>query len=150
VAAVRAVVHDLRADSSTMPTPHESARSTTVYIVDDDAMVVRALARFLRSAGHTVETFDSAEAFLKRAPAPAGGCLLLDVCMPGMSGPELQLALLERGTQLELFFMSALDDLRLREQVLAAGARSWFSKPIDGELLLDAFASNRRMRNSAG
>ena len=133
-----------------MPTPHESARSTTVYIVDDDAMVCRALARFLRSAGHTVETFDSAEAFLRQAPEAAEGCLLLDVCMPGMSGPELQLALLERGTHLDLFFMSALDDLRLREQVLAAGARSWFSKPIDGEQLLSAFAGSGRSQRPTG
>ena len=111
-----------------------------VFIVEDDAMVARALARFLRSAGHAVETFASASEFLARQPEPQQGLLLLDVCMPGTSGPELQALLRSRRSALQIHFMSALDDKLVRESVLAAGARSWFAKPIDGEALLAAFA----------
>lgn len=132
-----------------MNAPPESAQSTTVYIVDDDPTVSRALARLLRSAGHQVETFDSARAFLARNPAPQRGFLLLDVCMPSTSGPELQAELLARGSELEVHFMSALDDAHVRERVLAAGARAWFTKPIDGEALLEAVAGRRRTRHSA-
>ena len=128
----------------------ESARAATVYIVDDDAMVRRALARLLRAAGHEVETFPSAGAFLARDPAPQSGLLLLDVCMPGMSGPELQERLLESGSTLPVHFMSALDDAHVRERVLAAGARAWFTKPVDGDALLAVLAGNRRANRSAG
>lgn len=108
----------------------------TVFIVDDDPTVCRALARFLRSAGLSVETFASAEAFLARQPLAEQGALILDVCMPSTSGPELQAELVARGTRLSIHFMSALDDDHVRESVLAAGARSWFTKPVDGEELL--------------
>jgi FixJ family two-component response regulator len=132
-----------------MDQPLESQTGATIFIVDDDAMVRRALARFLRSAGHSVETFGSAEAFLARDPAPERGFLLLDVSMPKKSGPELQAELRARGSALDVHFMSALDDALTRERVLAAGARAWFAKPIDGEALLAALASTRRSRHSA-
>jgi FixJ family two-component response regulator len=125
------------------------ARAPAVFIVDDDAMVRRALARFLRAAGLEVETFGSARAFLARDPQARSGFLLLDVSMPDMSGPELHARLRECGSQLAVHFMSALDDARLRERELAAGARAWFQKPIDGAFLLDAIARVPRVRASA-
>lgn len=112
----------------------------TVFIVDDDPTVCRALARFLRSAGHAVETFGSAQAFLAREPLPEQGVLILDVCMPATSGPELQAELVARGSRLAIHFMSALDDAHVRESVLAAGAHSWLTKPVDGEELLARLA----------
>ncbi len=60
--------------------------------------------------------------------------------MPGMSGPELQARLREAGSRLRVLFMSGLDDPRVRENVLEAGARAWFSKPVDGAQLLEALA----------
>jgi len=112
-------------------------------------MVRRALARFLRSAGHEVETFGSASAFLARDPRAQSGFLLLDVSMPDMSGPELHARLRECGSQLAVHFMSALDDAHVRERELAAGARAWFEKPIDGEFLLEAIARVPRRASSA-
>ena len=104
-----------------------------VFVVDDDATICRALERLLRSAGRAVESFPSAEAFLARTPAPNTGWLLVDVCMPQMSGPELQARLTARGSVLQVIFMSALDDQHVRASVLSAGARRFFSKPVDGE-----------------
>jgi FixJ family two-component response regulator len=126
-----------------------TAPAAPVFIVDDDATVCRALARFLRSAGHEVETFSSAGAFLARDPQPRSGFLLVDVTMPGMSGPELHERLRESGSRLAVHFMSARDDARVRDQQLAAGARAWFQKPIDGEFLLDAIARVPRRAGSA-
>jgi FixJ family two-component response regulator len=123
---------------------------STIFIVEDDAMVARALARFLRSAGLPVETFGSAEEFLARRPEARQGQLLLDVSLPGSSGPELQSQLRSRGSTLQLHFMSAVEDPGLRQSVLAAGARSWFTKPIDGAELLLAFAAQASGPRSAG
>ena len=124
-----------------MKAAKERPHGQSVFIVDDDAMVSRALARLLRSAGHQVETFSSAKAFLARDPAPATGFLLLDVSMPGMSGPELQERLVALGSRLNVHLMSALDDPHVRERALAAGARAWFSKPVDMDALLAAVAA---------
>jgi FixJ family two-component response regulator len=76
----------------------------TVYIVDDDVSVCRALRRLLKSAGHTVEVFNSAELFLEANP-PGPGCMVLDIRMPGLSGLELQ-------AELESKLESILNKLR--------------------------------------
>lgn len=123
-----------------MKAAHARPHGQPVFIVDDDAMVSRALARLLRSAGHEVETFSSAKAFLAREPAPDTGFLLLDVSMPGMSGPELHERLVTLGSRLQVHLMSALDDAHVRERALAQGARAWFSKPVDTDALLAAVA----------
>ena len=70
---------------------------SAVYLVDDDAGVLRALSRVLREAGWRVETFESAEAFLAQRDSPMEGCLVLDVTMPGLDGLELQQHLAEIG-----------------------------------------------------
>jgi FixJ family two-component response regulator len=132
--------HDSTAEPIPMKTAHVRTHGQPVYIVDDDAMVCRALARLLRSAGHEVETFSSGKAFLAREPAPAAGFLLIDVSMPGMSGPELQERLVALGSRLQVHLMSALDDAHVRERALAAGARAWFNKPVDTDALLAAVA----------
>lgn len=143
---MRILGQDSSADRSLMKPAPERPHGQTVYIVDDDAMVSRALARLLRSAGHEVETFSSAKAFLARDPAPDTGFLLLDVSMPGMTGPELHERLVARGTQLHVHLMSALDDAHVRERALAAGARAWFAKPVDTDALLAAVAGSSAVR----
>ena len=129
-----------------MKSAHERPHGESVYIVDDDAMVSRALARLLRSGGHEVETFSSAKAFLAREPAPATGFLLIDVSMSGMSGPELQERLVALGSRLRVHLMSALDDAHVRERALAAGARARVNKPVDTDALLAAVAGSAAER----
>ena len=124
--------------SRAMPSFPQPPDAATVFVVDDDPLVGRALERLLRSAGCAVETFASAHEFLAREPLPARGILLLDVQMPGMSGPQLHEHLRAKGSVLQVLFMSGLDAPRVRDEVLAAGARAWFQKPIEGEDLLRA------------
>lgn len=117
---------------------HESELRSRVFVVDDDPTIRRALERLLRSAGHVVEMFDSAEAFLERSPRPTSGTLILDVRMPGMGGVELQRQLVHEGFQPRILFLSSVDDPRTRNAALANGAHAWFSKPLDTEALLAA------------
>ena len=108
----------------------------TVFIVDDDASLCRALARLIDSAGWHAETFNSAQDFLHRAPFAGAGCLLLDVQMPGTSGPELQSRLGELGASLPVVFLTAHGDLPTGIKAMKDGAVDFLQKPVDGELLL--------------
>src|SRR5690349_18265502 len=76
---------------------HATQEHAIVFIVDDDDDVRRGLQRLVRSVGWRAEGFSNAQAFLARLPYAGVGCILLDIQMPGMSGPELQKALRERG-----------------------------------------------------
>ena len=71
-------------------------KSPTIFVIDDDDSVRKSLARLLRSAGLTVETFPSGEAYLERQPYDGLGCIVLDVCMAGLSGTDLQARLAEK------------------------------------------------------
>jgi len=122
----------------------EPLQQPTVYVIDDDVTLRRAIERLLRSAGHAVETFGSAEEFLARRPLPEEGALIVDVRMPSITGPELQEELIARRSSLAIYFISAVDDATTRKRVLDAGARGWFTKPLDGESLLHALAGPER------
>jgi FixJ family two-component response regulator len=135
------VIHD-EAGDRWMSASRDPEKGATVFVIDDDVTVCKALDRLLRSAGYDVETFTSAEAFLARHPHPGSGALILDVSMPVMSGPELQARLAAMDSDLEILFISAIDDARVRDAVLAAGARLWLTKPLDGEALLAALGSS--------
>ena len=91
-----------------------------IYVVDDDASMRRALERLLRSANFRVEAFSSAHEFLGRR-RPGGGCLLLDVRMPGMTGLELQQRLVSTEPGLPVILVTAHASERSRQQALAAG-----------------------------
>jgi FixJ family two-component response regulator len=116
-------------------TPH-------VAVVDDDDSVCRALARLLRSAGMTSESFATGDAFLAAFDAPRDGvrwrpgCLVLDVQMPGINGLDVQRRL--AGTNVPIVFVTAHDDLAVREQALAAGAHAYLHKPFDDEVFIGA------------
>jgi FixJ family two-component response regulator len=109
-----------------------------VSVVDDDESVRESLPDFLRSFGHEVRPFASADEFL-RCPENLDrtGCLILDVTMPGMTGPELQLELARRGLTVPIVFMSAHSDEVCR-QLLMRGAVACLSKPFCEHALLDA------------
>jgi FixJ family two-component response regulator len=111
---------------------------THVFIVDDDPSVLKALGRLVRAAGYQVEVFGSATEYLAREPPERPACLLLDVRMPGMNGPELQRAIEGTGRGLPVVFITGHGDDAVRAQVLAAGAVDVLSKPVDDAVLLAA------------
>ena len=123
-----------------MALPGPEAPSTTglatVFVVDDDDSLRRSLVRLLRSAGFNAEAFGSADEFLARLPFPGAGCILLDVQMPGVSGPDLHAELLARGVILPVVFLTAHGDLPTGIQAMKKGAVDFLQKPVDDELLV--------------
>lgn len=118
-----------------------SSPDSTVFVVDDDPAMRDSLRWLLESAGLAVETFPTAEAFLDRSQWPArAGCLVLDVRLPGMDGLELQKELRAREVDLPVILVSAYTDPDAIERAQSAGARAFFRKPFDDQLLLDAVA----------
>jgi len=111
----------------------------TVFIVDDDESVCRALGRLMKSVGYKkVETFNSVEAFLSRAPLEGPSVLILDLRMPGMGGIELQRHLRESGYQIPIVFISAHVDELARAKAMGTEALAFLKKPFDDEDLLAA------------
>jgi len=115
-----------------------NAAAQTVFVVDDDPGVLKALARLLREEGWRVETFASAEAFLTRLDQSAEGCLVLDVTMPGLDGLELQHRLAAAGKSLPIVFVSGHGDIPMSVQAIKAGATDFLTKPVKGEALVSA------------
>jgi FixJ family two-component response regulator len=106
-----------------------------VNVVDDDALVLRALDRLLRSAGFEVRTFPSSSDFLARTTAGQPGCVVLDLTMPGLNGLELQ----ERiGDACPVVFLSGNADVPASVKAMKAGAIDFLTKPVDREKLLAA------------
>jgi FixJ family two-component response regulator len=110
----------------------------TVFVVDDDPSVRRGLERLLRSAGYRAETFASAREFLQRGGLEAGGCLVLDVRMPGQSGLELHDVLRAGGHALPIIFITGHGDIPMAVRAMKAGAVDFLPKPFDDEALLEA------------
>jgi len=111
---------------------------TLVSIVDDDVSVREALPELLREAGFSTMAFASAEEFLASAPAQRTGCLIVDVSMPGMSGLELQEALLARANDVPVVFITAQWDQAIRPRVLELGAVDCLFKPFSDAALIGA------------
>jgi FixJ family two-component response regulator len=109
----------------------------TVFIVDDDPAVRDSLGLLLETAGLAVECHDSAEAFLQTWRPGRPGCLVLDVRMGGMSGPELQAELNRRGSRLPIIFLTAHGDIPMTVRALKTGAADFLTKPVDGTVLLE-------------
>jgi RNA polymerase sigma factor (sigma-70 family) len=111
----------------------------TIHIVDDDASLRTALERRLKKAGYEVVTYPSAQQLLDRLPDDNGpGCILLDVRMPGLSGPELQTRLAELGSTLPIIFLSGFADVRTTVKTIKAGAEDFLTKPVTSEQILSA------------
>lgn len=115
-----------------------SAGEATVFVIDDERAVRHALSRLLRSAGHRVETFASAEEFLKREPYAGIGCLVLDVRMPGMTGPELFNRMSEKGLFMPVVFLTGHGDVPTSVRAMKQGAVDFLLKPTNDEALLEA------------
>ena len=114
-----------------------SPASATVFVVDDDASVCTALQRLLESVGLACETYATAGEFLRRAEKPAEGCILLDIRMPEGSGLDVQNALIARGIDLPVVFVTVYADVPLTVRAMKAGALEVFTKPFEAQALLD-------------
>lgn len=109
-----------------------------VYIVDDDAAVRDGFARLLRAAGLEPRTYGSSQRFLEEVVYLPGACVLLDITMPHMTGPEVQARLNDRHIALPIITVSARDDEETRACARGLGARMFLRKPVDDQALLDA------------
>jgi FixJ family two-component response regulator len=122
-----------------------------IFVIEDDLEVRIATARLLQSADLTVETFDSAEAFLHRPRWEAPACLVLDVWLPGLNGLELQQALTEADRQIPIIFITGHGDIPMAVRAMKAGAVEFLTKPFcDQELLAavqQALAGDRVVRH---
>ncbi len=107
-------------------------------VVDDDESVRESLPGLLRELGFVAQAFSSAEEFLASEFVDNTECLILDVVMPGMSGPALQQELLRRGRKIPIVFITSRADENIRAQVLEAGAVAYLLKPFTETALLDA------------
>lgn len=109
-----------------------------VHVVDDDDSVRTGFMRLLRSAGLEARGHVSAERFLDSVDAAAPGCILLDVTMPGISGPEVLRRLKEKRNSLPVIVVSARDNESVHKLVRELGAKMFLRKPVDDQALLDA------------
>ena len=119
----------------------DSAHQPTVFIVDDDDAVCDALGMLLRASGMSVETFNSAQAFLNIYRPQRAGCLLLDIRMPGMSGLDLQDELHKRRYVIPIVFLTGHGDVPLAVRALKRGAADFIEKPHEEERLVLAVAN---------
>jgi FixJ family two-component response regulator len=110
-----------------------------VHVVDDDASFRTAVERRLKKAGYEVATYASAQHLLDRLPGESElGCILLDVRIPGLSGPELQGRLNELGSTLPIVFLTGHPDVPTTVRTIKAGAEDFLTKPVSSEKLLQA------------
>ena len=113
-------------------------KPSLVSVVDDDESMRDALPDLLRQFGFAAEAFASAEAFLASEFVSETSCLLLDVAMPGMSGPDLQQELTRRRQKIPIVFITAYGDAPVLRRLLARGAVRCLVKPFSDAALLDA------------
>jgi FixJ family two-component response regulator len=109
-----------------------------VSVVDDDESVRESLPDLLRVLGFDVQAFSSAEDFLGSEHLEQTDCLIADVAMPGMTGPELQAELVRRGDAIPIVFITARIDEEVRRSVVKRGAVACLFKPFTEDALLDA------------
>jgi two-component system response regulator FixJ len=123
--------------------------SNLIAIIDDDESIRDSVKALLRSAGYPVMTFESAEVFLESGLAMGAACVILDVRMPGMDGPQLQIRLRNEHSRVPIIFITAHDDSPVRERVLRAGAVDVLNKPFAPAALLSTLQLALRKESQA-
>jgi two-component system response regulator FixJ len=129
----------------------DSVRKQTVFVVDDDPDVRNSLSWLIESVDHQAQCFASGQEFLDAYDPEQPGCLILDVRMPGLSGLELQAALVERGALLPVIVVTGHGEVGMAVQALKAGAFDFIEKPFSDEQLLhrihEALNTDRTLRS---
>jgi FixJ family two-component response regulator len=123
-----------------MSTAYGKSMPGLVHVVDDDPAFRTAIERRLKHAGYEVATHATARHLLDRLPSDSNmlGCILLDVLIPGMSGPELQVRLSELGSTLPIIFLTGHPDIPTTVRAIKAGADDFLTKPVTSDDLLRA------------
>src|SRR4029453_3946032 len=121
-------------------------KRSLVCVVDDNESVRESLPDLLRVVGFAVQVFESAEEFLASDAVSEASCLLLDVGLPGMSGPDLQLELTRRCLQIPIVFITAQGDKSLAPRLVSRGAAACLFKPFSDTALIDAVNAALGMR----
>jgi len=130
----------------------DNPKPGTVYLIDDDVSVRKALTRLIQSAGHPVRPFASAREFLDNGPYNDGpACLVLDVRMPGLSGLDLQRELQAAKASHPIIFITGYGDVPMSVKAMKAGAVDFIPKPVRDEDLLRSIeqAATRAARETA-
>jgi len=123
------------------PKERNGSEGPLLSVVDDDESIRESLPDLIREFGFAARAFSSAEEFLSSGSASETSCLILDVAMPGMSGPDLQQELKRRGEEIPTIFITGQKDERIRARVLEQGAAGFLIKPFSDAALLAAIKS---------
>jgi FixJ family two-component response regulator len=127
-----------------------SEPGATVYVVDDEPDMLKALERLLGAAGFAVRTYPSPEQFLAQHNDTAPGCIVLDLALPGLNGLELQQALRAQGSALPIVFLTGRGDIAASVRAMKLGAADFLTKPVDADELIAAVEAalerNRQLR----
>jgi FixJ family two-component response regulator len=122
-----------------------------IHVVDDDASFRIAIERRLKLAGYEVATYETAQQLLDQLPAVvAPGCILLDVQIPGLSGPELQRRLIELGSTVPIVFLTGYADTATTVRAIKAGAEDFLTKPVASQQLIDTIERALQHQEVAG
>ena len=113
-----------------------------IVVVDDDASMCQAIGRLLTTAGWSILSFPSAEAFIESASYTKSDLLILDMELPGISGLELKQRMVASGINVPVIFITGHDHPFLRNQAESAGEMAYFTKPFHGDQMIAAVRSN--------
>jgi FixJ family two-component response regulator len=135
----------VRHENAILHSQESMSSRSLISIVDDDESIRESLPDLLRELGHSVRTFSSAEEFLASAIMHDTACLILDISMPGMTGPELQRELSRQRMNIPVVFITGhQDDETLRPRLIAEGAVECLFKPFSDAALIDALRAALR------
>jgi FixJ family two-component response regulator len=121
----------------------------TIFLIDDDPSVLRSLSSLLRAAGYKIETFSSAIEFIAHYDESVPGCLISDVCMPGLDGLRLYANLSARGVQKPTIFITGRGDVPMSVRAMKAGAVDFLTKPVPEDDLFAAIARAEKKETEA-
>jgi FixJ family two-component response regulator len=118
-----------------------TAQTAVIHVIDDDEPFATAICRLLKASGYVVRSYRSAGEFLLADIPDSAGCILMDLCLPGPSGLDLQAALAGRHVPLPVIFLSGCADVPTSVQAMKGGAMDFLTKPVDRETLLRAITA---------